>query len=380
MNHDTNPHGQATTIVATHLALSYPKKDVLNNVSFTLDGPGIYGLIGPNGVGKTTLLSAIGGQFPVFSSAEGTARAHNRATATTTPPLTVGGVEPFDNRGVLDRTVLTGIDIPLPDNWKGTKILSTAALRWDTWDQERATELTERFGADLHTPLEKLSRGQRSMIHIIVALAARCPITLLDEPTLGLDPDRQRIFYDVMREETELLERVFIVSTHHLAEAEPILDTIIILADGGCPLYTPISELSDRFVLATGSSRAIEEFTRRVAPFNVKAERTTAGMSTVIVDAAQRGASHITPPAETSDNADASQYSPAPSQQAVEQIWSIARECGLSPKTPSLSDVYSLYSGYVAADGTAPSTSRKAADSTDTAESKETERDEGASA
>ncbi|MFW9144883.1 AAA family ATPase [Corynebacterium striatum] len=184
-------------------------------LSFALEDNLTHGLVGPNGVGKTTLLRMIAGQL----KSEG---------------LKVFGERPFDNQKIMDRIILMGIDNPLFDGWNVDKLFRIGKARWKTWNQERAEELASQFALPKKN-YSGLSRGQKSAMGFIFAVASGCELMLLDEPYLGLDVDKRQRFLEVLREEQG--KRTIVVSTHHLDEIEGYLDTVLLL--GEAPLVWP---------------------------------------------------------------------------------------------------------------------------------------------
>ena len=88
---------------------------IVTSKNYVLDQGLTHGVVGPNGIGKTTLLRKIAGQQP-------------------SKGLKVFGQEPFDNRAVMDRTILMGIDNPLVDGWNIAKLMRLGKARWSTWN------------------------------------------------------------------------------------------------------------------------------------------------------------------------------------------------------------------------------------------------------
>lgn len=230
--------------------------------------PGLtHGLVGANGVGKTTLLRMIAGQFP----SEG---------------LEVFGLSPFDNVSVMDRCVLMGIDNPLPTGWNLKKIFALGRARWSTWNQARADELVERFELPVKN-YSGLSRGQKSAAGFIFAVASGCELMLLDEPYLGLDVERRQLFLDVLREEHG---RTIVVSTHHLNEVAGHLDTVLLLADA--PLAGPVDQLTEGVIEISGPTVDVDRALGRLgAPV---LGRVDAALGTkVTVDAREVGPDNV---------------------------------------------------------------------------------------
>lgn len=186
-----------------------------------------HGLVGPNGIGKTTLLRKIAGQIQSGG-------------------ITVFGEQPFDNQSVLNRVILMGIDNPLPDSWGIGKLGVIGKARWPHWDDERFNDLLVRFDVPAKA-YSSLSRGQKSAVGFIFAVASGCEVMLLDEPYLGLDTQRRELFYQVLREEHG---RTMIISTHHLNEVAGLLDTVSLMGDN--PISGPIDDFIEGILELTG--------------------------------------------------------------------------------------------------------------------------------
>ncbi len=82
------------------------------------------------------------------------------------------------------------------------------------WDKAYAEQLVQRFGLKTKKRISKLSKGMLSMVTIVLALASRAPVTILDEPVAGLDVVAREDFYKLLLEDYTETGRTFIISTH----------------------------------------------------------------------------------------------------------------------------------------------------------------------
>jgi len=199
--------------------------------------------------------------------------------------LQVFGQRPFDNRAVTDRTILMGIDNPLVDGWNISKLMRLGSARWSTWNTARAEELQQRFELPSKN-YSALSRGQKSAMGIIMAVASGCELMLLDEPYLGLDVEKRQVFYDVLREEHG---RTIVISTHHLNELSGHLDTVLML--NGMK-HGAVAELIDGILEVTGHPENIDRLLNRLQITPLLRESTALG-DRVIVDAIALGADNV---------------------------------------------------------------------------------------
>lgn len=260
-----------TLINAHSLAIGYNSKSspALAGINFQLPAGHIHGLVGPNGVGKTTLLRTIAGQLKPLGG-----------------ELTVAGDQPFDNQKVLDRVVLVGIDVSLPDNWTVRRLFAVAANRWPTWDPAIEAEGISIFGLgeQMSTTIGELSRGQRSAVGIIMGLATRCEIILMDEPYLGLDPERRQTFYRFLRTCHEQGDSTIVISTHHLNDVAPLLDSVVVLGLGGVHLTGSTEDVLESMLELTGTAEAVDTLARSLPQGAVLSRSNASGMGRILVD------------------------------------------------------------------------------------------------
>ena len=237
------------TIHTRDLTRRFRSKEVLTGVDLDL-GPGIHGLLGRNGVGKSTLLRIAAGQLKPTSGT-----------------VEVFGVRPFDNAFVMDNTCLTGVDTAYPGAWSGADVIKGARLRYRTWNQQLASDLTANFAMDqaLETRYEKLSRGQRAMVAIVIGLASGTDLLLLDEPYVGLDTHNTDVFYRHLLAQAET-GRTIVMATHHIDDAAKVLDTAVILGREGAVVKQCAPEVADAFAVVGGELLPIDDAPRHARP------------------------------------------------------------------------------------------------------------------
>ncbi len=232
-------------IEASGLSKTYGSVAAVSDVSFSLDGPGIHGLLGRNGAGKTTLMHLLTGQD--FASA-GTVR--------------VFGESPVENANVLRRVCFIKESQTYPDQFKGEHVLKSAQWFFENWDAEYAAQLASEFKVPLNRRMKKMSRGQRSAVGVIVGLASRAELTLLDEPYAGLDAVARQLFYDRLLADFAEHPRTVLLSTHLIDEAAPLLERVLVIHDGRIVTDGDADELRASAVTLAGKASDVDKFGR----------------------------------------------------------------------------------------------------------------------
>lgn len=229
----------AAILNAQGVCKSYGKNEVLHDLDLTIEPGKIYGLIGRNGAGKTTLLGILTAQNTMDRGS-----------------VTYGGQSVWENQAVLDQmcfsrelqaTLFSG-----QNNLKVKHYLKTAAIYYPNWDQAYADKLLSEFKLEPKKKICQLSKGQMSMVTILIALASRAPLTILDEPAAGLDVVMRERFYQLLLEDFSETGRTFIVSTHIIEEAASVFEQVIILDQGRILENRPTEELVDQFRYISG--------------------------------------------------------------------------------------------------------------------------------
>ena len=206
-------------LAAEGLCKTYGKVRALDDVRLALEPGHIYGLIGRNGAGKTTLLAALSAQIPWDAGT-----------------VTYGGAPVGENEAALGELCfsreLTG---KLGANIGGMRVkdyLKAGRIFYPHWDESYAHKLVKLFGLDVKKRMNALSKGMASAVTIILAMASRAPVTMMDEPTAGLDVVAREDFYRLLLEDQTATGRTFVISTHILEEAAPVFERVMIMKKG----------------------------------------------------------------------------------------------------------------------------------------------------
>ncbi len=222
---------------------SYRKKKALNNVSFKLTEPKIYGLLGRNGAGKTTFMDILAG-YQLPSSGE----------------VMVDGKDPFENRDILKHICLIKEGDNFQKDMNVKQILKSYRLMYPNWDQELADMLVKEYNLPTKKRVKTFSKGMLSAVGVIVGLASKAPITIFDEPYIGLDAAARKKFYDILLEEFEMEPRTIIFSTHLIDEVSLLFEEILILQEGKLILQEETEKLRQQTCSVTGEVAEVESF------------------------------------------------------------------------------------------------------------------------
>lgn len=235
----------APSIAVADLTLRYGTDTALNGLSFTLDRPGIHGLLGRNGSGKTSLLSVLAGLRPHHG---GTVSLFNQPV--------------FENGAVMRNLCLIREDGDLIESSeKISYALEFEADMRPWWDGDKALALLDTFGLSPKKKLGTLSRGQRSALACSIGIAARAPITFFDESYLGMDAPSRYAFYEALLADYLEHPRMILLSTHLIDEVARLFDHILIIDGGRVLLSDDAENLRGRALRLTGPADRIGAIT-----------------------------------------------------------------------------------------------------------------------
>ena len=218
--------------IETHgLTKRFGRTAAVTDVTLTVPEGAIYALLGPNGAGKTTTLRTI---MNVHRPTTGTARVLDVDSRRLGPPE-------------LARIGYVSENQALPDWMRVRQLVAFCRPLYPDWDDAFADRLLRRFELPPDTRIRDLSRGMRMKAALLVSIAYRPRLLVMDEPFTGLDP---LVRDDLVRGVLELSGQegwTVFVSSHDIDEVERLADQVGVLNGGRLELSEPAATLQARF-------------------------------------------------------------------------------------------------------------------------------------
>ena len=203
-------------ISISNVTRRFGSRTALASVSLAVPRGSVYGLVGANGAGKTTLIKHV----------LGTLRAESGL-------VRVFGLDPVaDPVGVLSRIGYLSEDPDLPDWMRVGELMDYIRAFYPAWDQRYAEELRATFDLDQDAVIKTLSKGQKARAGLLVALAYRPELLVLDEPSSGLDPVVRRDILEAIIRTIADEGRTVLFSSHLLDEVERVADHVAMIDNG----------------------------------------------------------------------------------------------------------------------------------------------------
>ncbi|MGO4529052.1 ATP-binding cassette domain-containing protein [Paenibacillus sp. 2TAF8] len=222
---------------------SYQKNrpPILNNVTLHESEPVIGAIWGRNGAGKTTLMSLLAG--------------HNRPDSGT---IQIMGQNPYNNLSAQGHLCYIQENHPLGKNWTMDDLVKIGSHFHSRWNQRLGTRLIDVFELPAKQKISKFSKGMKTAAQIILGLCSNASVTIMDEPTNGLDAEKRKLFYEALLETYEDNPRLILISTHHIEEVQPLCETLIVVHQGNVLYHHSMEEIRERGILLTGLIRDVE--------------------------------------------------------------------------------------------------------------------------
>ncbi len=247
-----------SAIDVSELTRLFGAKTALDSVSVSMPRGAVYGLVGANGAGKTTLIKHILG---LLQAERGSVR--------------VFGLDPVaDPVAVLSRTGYLSEENDLPGWMRVEELIRYSRAFYPAWDVAYAEELRQTFALDLKTRIRSLSKGQKARLGLLIALAYRPELLVLDEPSSGLDPIVRRDILGAVIRTIADEGRTVLFSSHLLQEVEQVADHVTIISHGRIVLSAPLHDIKEAHRVGNRVPSLDEIFVARVGTSVAPAQET----------------------------------------------------------------------------------------------------------
>ncbi len=221
------PASDMPAVQVRGLSRRFGRNEVLRQVDLSVPRGTVYGLVGENGAGKTTLIRHLLG---LLKAQAGTVR--------------IFGMDPVrDPVGVLSRIGYLSEDRDLPEWMNVEETIRYSRAFYPGWDTPYADGLRERFSLDPRARVKSLSRGQKAKLGLLLALAHRPDLLLLDEPSSGLDPIVRREILEAIIRTVADEGRTVVFSSHILDEVERVCDRTAMIVEGRVVLEGALDDI-----------------------------------------------------------------------------------------------------------------------------------------
>lgn len=212
-----------------NLCISLDEKEVLHNINLNIEKGKIYGLIGPNGVGKTTLIKSLVG---IYKSDCGEILYDNE--------------DVYNNKLVKSKISYVADENNFFSSFKILDIIKFYKLSYENFNEERFYELNKIFKVNVNKRLYMLSKGTKMRVFIMISFAQQCDYMILDEPTSGLDPILKNKLFKLLIKEIKERQVAIIISSHHLNDLEKICNEIIIIDNGKISYQSQLESMKEK--------------------------------------------------------------------------------------------------------------------------------------
>ncbi len=202
-------------LIVRDLNKSFGKQQVLKNINITANKGQIYGLVGSNGCGKTTLLKHI---MKIYKQEIG--------------EIFYNGELVNDKTPIIDEFYYVQDNLFFPSQYTLNKLYNYEKLLYKNISRRKFDKLVNFFNIDPEKPLNKMSKGQKKQAAFVMAMSTSPKLLLLDEIVDGLDAVIKRKFWNVLIQDVMENDTIVIISSHDLKELDNICDRVGIMHEG----------------------------------------------------------------------------------------------------------------------------------------------------
>ncbi len=222
------------------LCFRYGRYEALSHLNFSLKGGHLVGLLGRNGAGKSTLINIL---LSILRPTSGRAL--------------IAGVPPRERPAPLKRLCVVREKALYPPSIRVGQALAACRDLYPNWDAQYEEKLLTLFELNPRKRARQLSRGMESALGLVIGLCSRAPLTIFDEPSLGLDAVARENFYEQLRLDMAAHPRTVIISTHLIDEAAALFDEVLIVNRGRLLIHSRVEDLLPTAVTLSGEESAV---------------------------------------------------------------------------------------------------------------------------
>ncbi|MBQ4086730.1 MAG: ABC transporter ATP-binding protein [Clostridia bacterium] len=202
-------------IEVKNVTKSFDGFKALDELSLHVDSGTVYGLVGANGAGKTTVIKHMTGVYRPDSGS-----------------VTILDAPVYENIDLKKRVICIGDDLYFYPTYSILDMAKVYAGLYPSWDWERFYSLKEVFPIDIKRKVRKLSKGMQKQVAFWIGICTKPDVMILDEPVDGLDPVMRRNVWKLMLQEVAERNMTVLVSSHNLRELEDVCDHVGIIHQG----------------------------------------------------------------------------------------------------------------------------------------------------
>jgi ABC-2 type transport system ATP-binding protein len=243
-------------ITTYELRKHYSQLRAVDGLNLRVPGGSVYGFLGRNGAGKTSTIKMLLG-----------------LTRPTSGFVRVLDLDPLSDRvAILERTGYTSESKRLYDWMTPAELLRFTRSFYPFWSKQLEDRYVRRLEIPLRQPFKTLSLGNRTKVCLVLALAQRADLLILDEPMPGLDPAVVDELLRILAEDHLAEGRTVFLSSHQLSEVEQIADWVGIIEHGKLLLEARLEDIKSEFRLVTAAGENLPSFARPEVLSSAQAE------------------------------------------------------------------------------------------------------------
>ena len=216
-------------IEVNNVSFEIDGRTILNDINLKIPEGKIYGIIGPNGVGKTTLLRCLTG---IYQTTKGLVK--------------YDGEDVYDNPKVKEIIGYVADENIMHPNFRVKDLIKFYKYSYTKFDEKKFKELNEIFKIPERKFIFQLSKGMKMRLSIMLAFSIHAKYLILDEPTSGLDAILKNKLLKIFADEVYDNNTTIIISSHHVNELERICDDVAILDNGSISYENSLENMKNK--------------------------------------------------------------------------------------------------------------------------------------